>query len=39
MIQAAIDVASKTGQSVLVPKYNKRTGKAVWEIDKAIELC
>lgn len=39
MIQAAIDAASKTGQSVLVPKYNKRTGESVWIIDKAIELC
>ena len=35
MIQAAIDAAALTGQSVLVPKYNKRTGRDVWEITKA----
>lgn len=38
MLQAAIDAAALTGQSVLVPKYNKRTGRDVWEITKAIKL-
>lgn len=38
MIQAALDLAQKTGESVLVPKYNKRTGKAVWSISKTIYL-
>ena len=38
MIQAAVDAAAKTGQSVLVPKYNVRTGKDLWEIDKTVLL-
>ena len=38
MIQSAIDAAAKTGQSVLITKYNMRTGKDIWEITKAIEL-
>ena len=38
MIQAALDDASKTGQSVLVPKHNSRTGKDIWIIDKSIVL-
>lgn len=38
MIQAAIDDAAKTGQSVLVPKYNKRTGEALWVVTEAIKL-
>lgn len=38
MIQAAIDEAAQTGKSVIVPKYNKRTGKDVWDISQAIIL-
>lgn len=38
MIQAALDAAVKTGQSVLVPKYNERTGKPIWEITKTVLL-
>ena len=38
MIQAAVDAAAKKGQSVLVPKYNVRTGKDLWEIDKTVLL-
>ena len=38
MIQAAIDMARKTGQSVLIPKYNERTGEAIWSITKTVLL-
>ncbi len=38
MIQAAVDAAAKTGQSVLIPKYNARTGQALWEITKTVLL-
>ncbi|MBE7043135.1 MAG: hypothetical protein E7399_06530 [Ruminococcaceae bacterium] len=38
MIQSAVEEARKTGQSVLIPKYNQRTGKDVWDISKAILL-
>lgn len=38
MIQAAVDKAAETGQSVLIPKINKRTGLSVWNISKSILL-
>lgn len=38
MIQAALDAARAEGVSVLVPKINKRTGKAIWNIDKTVLL-
>lgn len=38
MIQAALDTAVETGQFVLIPKINARTGKALWDIDKTILL-
>lgn len=38
MIQAALDLAKETGESVVVPKYNRRTGKDVWDITKTILL-
>ena len=30
--------AVATGQSVLVPKYNERTGKALWDLPEAVLL-
>ncbi len=38
MIQAALDKAQETGQAVLIPKINQRTGKAIWDITKTILL-
>lgn len=38
MIQAAIDEASRSGKSVLIPKHNERTGRAVWDIDTTLYL-
>ena len=38
MIQAAVDAAEKTGQCVVIPKHNSRTGKDIWEIDKTVLL-
>ena len=38
MIQAALDEACLSGVSVVVPKINKRTGKAIWNIEKTIKL-
>jgi len=38
MIQAAIGEACRTGQAVLIPKHNERTGRDIWEIDKALSL-
>lgn len=38
MIQAAVDAAAKSGQSVLIPKFNARTGKPLWEISKTVKL-
>ncbi len=38
MIQAAVDDAEFTGQSVVIPKINARTGKDVWDITKTILL-
>ena len=38
MIQSALDKAVQTGESVVIPKFNKRTGKPVWEISKTVLL-
>lgn len=38
MIQAAIDEAKKRDASVVIPAFNERTGKRIWEIDKTIIL-
>ena len=38
MIQAAVDEAAKTGSAVVIPRVNKRTGKAIWNISEAIKL-
>lgn len=38
MIQAALDAASLNGKAVIIPKYNERTNRAIWDIDKAIKL-
>ena len=38
MIQAALDDAAKTGQAIVIPKINARTGKDVWDITKTILL-
>ncbi|MBE7043432.1 MAG: hypothetical protein E7399_08125, partial [Ruminococcaceae bacterium] len=38
MIQAALDQAQKTGQAILIPKINQRTGKEIWDITKTLLL-
>lgn len=38
MIQSAIDDAYLNGKAVVIPKYNERTNKAIWDIDEAIKL-
>lgn len=38
MIQAAVDAAQKTGQAVVIPTHNARTGKDIWVIEKTIFL-
>ena len=38
MIQAALDAAREEGLSVLIPKINKRTGEAIYNIDKTVFL-
>ncbi len=38
MIQAALDKARETGAAVVIPKINRRTGKAIWDISKTIFL-
>lgn len=38
MIQSAIDLARNTGDLVLIPKINARTGKSIWEIEQTIFL-
>lgn len=38
MIQSALDRAIETGEMVVVPKINKRTGKDVWDIAKTVYL-
>ena len=38
MIQAAVDAAKGTGESVVIPRVNMRTGKCLWNIERAIRL-
>ncbi|MBP3634291.1 MAG: hypothetical protein J6J43_06935 [Oscillospiraceae bacterium] len=38
MLQAAVDAARETGESVVVPRINKRTGEALWQITKTVYL-
>ncbi len=38
MIQQAVIDAAKLGKSVLIPKFNERTGQALWNITKTILL-
>ena len=38
MIQMALDEARVSGESVVIPKRNKRTGKDIWEISKTVHL-
>ncbi|MFA7637597.1 MAG: hypothetical protein WCX81_07525 [Monoglobales bacterium] len=38
MIQAAIDEAAKTGETVLIPRHNERTNSEIWDIKRAIKL-
>ena len=38
-IQRAVDAALKTGMGrVVIPRYNKRTGKCQWDVDEAVIL-
>lgn len=37
-IQNAVDTAHEKGCKVVIPRYNERTGKGLWVIDKAILL-
>jgi len=38
MIQAAVDAAAETGDEVIIPRYNARTGENIWNISRAIRL-
>ena len=38
MIQAAVDAAAEAGVSVVIPRFNERTEKPLWEIDETIVL-
>lgn len=38
MIQAAVDEAAKTGESVTIPRHNERTGQDIWILPRAILL-
>lgn len=38
MIQAAVDAAAETGETVTIPRHNERTGENIWHIDRAIRL-
>ena len=39
-IQNAVDTAAREGIGrVVIPRMNERTGKAIWDIEKAIILC
>lgn len=38
MIQAAVDAANETGEKVIIPRFNERTGKNIWIISRAIRL-
>ena len=36
MIQAAVDEAAKTGQTVVIPARNERTGEQKWVLERAV---
>jgi len=38
MIQAAVDAACETGEMVVIPKRNARTGQNLWIIGKTVKL-
>jgi polygalacturonase len=38
MIQAAVDEAAAYGAAVVIPRYNERTGKPIWELDHSVVL-
>jgi len=38
MIQAAVDAAKENGEKVTIPRLNERTGKCIWNIERAIKL-
>ena len=38
MIQTAVDAACETGEMVVIPKRNDRTGQSLWIIDKTVKL-
>ena len=38
MIQAAVDEAAAYGAEVVIPRYNERTGKPIWELDRSVVL-
>ena len=38
MIQAAVDAARETGEAVVIPKRNPRTGEDLWQIEKTVKL-
>ena len=38
MIQAAVDAAAATGETVTIPRRNARTGLSIWNIERAIRL-
>ena len=38
MIQAAVDAAAETGETVTIPRHNERTGEDIWMITHAVRL-
>lgn len=38
MIQAAVNAAAATGETVTIPRYNARTGQPIWNLERAIRL-
>jgi hypothetical protein len=38
MIQAAVDEAAKIGAAVAIPRVNKRTNAAIWNISRTVDL-
>lgn len=38
MVQAAVDQAALTGETVIIPRMNPRTGKPVWIFEEAVKL-
>lgn len=38
MIQAAVDRARQTGETVVIPRHNARTGEDIWHIDRTVLL-